>query len=144
MIVKPMIRSNICLNAHPVGCAKETERQIAYVQAQKARRGSEGGTGPRMALVLGCSTGYGLASRITAAFAYGARTLGVSFEKAGTETKSGTPAGYNNAAFDRAAGKAGEGHRGFRPGKLARQTTARKPPAYRSVGTVNAYPYYGI
>ncbi|WP_059369355.1 enoyl-ACP reductase FabV [Treponema endosymbiont of Eucomonympha sp.] len=107
MIVKPMIRSNICLNAHPVGCATETERQIAYVQAQKARRGSEGGTGPRAALVLGCSTGYGLASRITAAFAYGARTLGVSFEKAGTETKSGTPGWYNNAAFDRAAGKAG-------------------------------------
>lgn len=111
MIIKPMIRSNICINAHPVGCAKETERQIAYVQGQKAKRGTksakEGGNGPKTVLVLGCSTGYGLASRIAAAFEYGADTIGVSFEKEGTETKGGTPGWYNNMAFDRAAKKAG-------------------------------------
>ena len=71
-IIKPMIRSNICINAHPQGCAKDTERQIDYVVSQKAKRGTksvkEGGKGPRTVLVLGCSTGYGLASRISAAF----------------------------------------------------------------------------
>lgn len=107
MIIKPMVRSNICLNAHPIGCAKEVENQIAYVKAQKAKRGTkslkEGGNGPKFVLVLGCSTGYGLASRISAAFEYGADTIGVSFEKAGTETKGGTPGWYNNLAFDRAA-----------------------------------------
>src|SRR5574344_1511746 len=107
MIIKPMIRSNICINAHPVGCAKETERQIAYVQSQKAKRGTksakEGGNGPKAVLVLGCSTGYGLASRISAAFEYGADTIGVSFEKDATETKAGTPGFYNNMTFDKDA-----------------------------------------
>ena len=111
MIIKPMIRSNICINAHPVGCAKETENQIAYVKAKKTERGiktaAEGGKGPKNVLVLGCSTGYGLASRIAAAFEYGADTIGVSFEKAATETKGGTPGWYNNEAFDRAAKNAG-------------------------------------
>ena len=111
MIIKPMIRSNICINAHPVGCARETENQIAYVKAKKSERGiktaAEGGKGPKNVLVLGCSTGYGLASRIAAAFEYGADTIGVSFEKAATETKGGTPGWYNNEAFDRTAKKAG-------------------------------------
>lgn len=111
MIVEPKIRSNICINAHPTGCAKETLRQIEFVKAQKAKRGiksvSEGGNGPKTVLVLGCSTGYGLASRIAAAFEYGADTIGVSFEKEGTENKGGTPGFYNNMAFDKAATEAG-------------------------------------
>ena len=111
MKIRPMVRSNICLNAHPIGCAKEVERQIEYVKAQKAKRGvktvKEGGEGPKFVLVLGCSTGYGLASRISAAFEYGADTIGVSFEKAGTEKKGGTPGWYNNMAFDKAAKEAG-------------------------------------
>lgn len=111
MSVEPKIRSNICINAHPQGCAKDTLRQIEYVKAQKAKRGvktyAEGGKGPKTVLVLGCSTGYGLASRITAAFEYGADTIGVSFEKEGTETRGGTPGFYNNLAFDKAAKEAG-------------------------------------
>jgi enoyl-[acyl-carrier protein] reductase/trans-2-enoyl-CoA reductase (NAD+) len=111
MIIKPMVRSSICINAHPIGCAKDTDDQIAYVKAQKAKRGTktlkEGGKGPGTVLVLGCSTGYGLASRISAAFEYGADTIGVSFEKEPTETKGGTPGWYNNMAFDRAAKKDG-------------------------------------
>ena len=110
-VIKPMIRSNICINAHPAGCAKETENQIAYVKAQKAKRGTktakEGAYAPKTVLVLGCSTGYGLASRISAAFEYGADTIGVSFEKEATQTKGGTPGWYNNKAFDRAAAKDG-------------------------------------
>ena len=110
-VIKPMIRSNICINAHPVGCAKDTEHQIDFAIAQKAKLGiksaKEGGYAPQNVLVLGCSTGYGLASRITAAFEYGANTIGVSFEKEPTVTKGGTPGWYNNKAFDRAAEKAG-------------------------------------
>ena len=110
-VIKPMVRSSMCINAHPVGCAKDCERQIAYVKAQKAKRGTksvqEGGNGPKLVLVLGCSTGYGLASRISAAFEYGADTIGVSFEKEATENKFGTPGWYNNQAFDRAAAKDG-------------------------------------
>ena len=106
-----MIRSNICINAHPIGCAKETENQINYVKAQKAKRGTktlaEGGYAPKTVLVLGCSTGYGLASRITAAFEYGADTIGVSFEKEASQTKGGTPGWYNNLAFDKNAKAAG-------------------------------------
>lgn len=107
MVIKPMIRSNVCINAHPVGCAKETERQIAYVQECKAKKHIENTHGPKAVLVLGCSTGYGLASRIAAAFEYGAATIGVSFEKEGSEKKGGTPGWYNNMAFDRAAHAAG-------------------------------------
>jgi enoyl-[acyl-carrier protein] reductase/trans-2-enoyl-CoA reductase (NAD+) len=117
MIVKPMVRSNICINAHPAGCAKEVENQIAYVRSRNSARGRKPGSpvaggshasGPvKAVLVLGCSTGYGLASRIVSTFGYGAATVGVSFEKEGTETKSGTPGWYNNLAFDRAAAKDG-------------------------------------
>lgn len=110
-VIKPMIRSNICINAHPIGCARDTENQIAYVKSQKAKRGiktaAEGGYAPRAVLVLGCSTGYGLASRISAAFEFGADTIGVSFEKEPTQSKGGTPGWYNNMAFDRAAKNAG-------------------------------------
>ena len=110
-IIKPMVRSSMCINSHPVGCAKDCERQIEYVLAQKAKRGiksvKEGGNGPKLVLVLGCSTGYGLASRISAAFEFGADTIGVSFEKEASETKGGTPGWYNNLTFDTEAKKAG-------------------------------------
>ena len=114
MLVTPKIRSNICLNAHPAGCAQEVRRQIEYVKAKKAARagitsdaGLRSDDGPRFVLVLGCSTGYGLASRIAAAFEFGADTIGVSFEKEATQVKGGTPGFYNNKAFDRAAAKDG-------------------------------------
>ncbi len=110
-VIKPMIRSNICINSHPIGCSKDTMNQISYVISQKAAKGvktaKEGGYAPKNVLVLGCSTGYGLASRIAAAFEYGADTIGVSFEKEASETKAGTPGFYNNMTFDREAKKAG-------------------------------------
>lgn len=111
-VIKPMIRSNICINAHPIGCAKDTENQINWVKEQKAKKGvksaKEGNDkAPKTVLVLGCSTGYGLCSRITAAFEYGADTIGVSFEKEASTTKGGTPGFYNNKAFDKAAAAAG-------------------------------------
>ena len=107
--MKPMVRSNICLNSHPQGCYRAVLDQIEYTKAQKAKTAKINGKHRpiKNVLVLGCSTGYGLASRITAAFAYDADTIGVSFEKAGTETKFGTPGFYNNMAFDKEAAKAG-------------------------------------
>jgi len=104
MIIKPMVRNNICLNAHPQGCAASVRRQIEY--AKKNLSPVRGKT-PKLALILGCSNGYGLASRICAGFGYGAVTVGVSKEKEATETHTATPGFYNNAAFDREAEKAG-------------------------------------
>lgn len=104
MIIKPKVRANICMNAHPVGCAKETLRQIDFVKSQRIKRGiAANGDRPLFALVLGCSTGYGLASRITAAFEFGADTIGVSLEREPMEGKTASPGWYNNRAFDRAA-----------------------------------------
>lgn len=108
MVIKPLIRSNMCINAHPIGCAKEVENQIAYVEKKASERGKLP-CAPKNVLVLGCSTGYGLASRIAAAFEFGANTIGVSFEKEGSESKSGTPGWYNNMAFDQAAKAKGLG-----------------------------------
>ncbi len=105
MVIKPMVRSNICLNAHPAGCKKSVMDQIAYVKGKKQKRNYSAGA--KNVLVLGCSNGYGLASRIVAAFGYGADTIGVSLEKAGTENKGGTPGWYNNLAFDEAAASEG-------------------------------------
>ena len=104
MIIKPMIRNNICLNAHPAGCAVSVRRQIEY--ARKNLPPQEGRT-PKLALVIGCSNGYGLASRIAAAFGYGAVTVGLSKEKEASGNHTATPGFYNNAAFDSEAARAG-------------------------------------
>lgn len=102
MVIKPRVRGFLCTTTHPVGCAANVRRQIDYVQAQGALE-----DGPRRVLVVGASTGYGLASRIVAAFGSGAETLGVFFEKEGTERKPGTAGWYNSAAFHREAEAAG-------------------------------------
>ena len=101
MVIKPKIRGFICTNAHPQGCAAVVAEQIQYIKGL-----GELGDGPKKVLVIGCSTGYGLASRITSAFGYGADTLGVCFEKPPTERKTATAGWYNTAAFHEQA-KAG-------------------------------------
>jgi len=103
MQIKPMIRSNICLNAHPAGCAAGVLKQIEY--AKKHLSPAEGT--PKLVLVVGCSNGYGLASRICAGFGYKAVTIGVSLENEPTEKRTGTSGFYNNQAFDAEAAKAG-------------------------------------
>jgi len=107
----PMIRSNMCLNAHPAGCEAMVqlwiERTLQQKQAIVSAAKAAGKPLPKNVLVLGCSTGYGLASRITAAFACGARTVGVSLEREPSDKKPGTPGWYDNRAFDAAAKKAG-------------------------------------
>jgi len=102
MIIKPKTRGFICTTAHPAGCAAHVKEQIKIVQDNGQIE-----NGPKKVLVIGSSTGYGLASRITAAFASGADTLGVFLEKAGTEKKTASAGWYNSAAFDQAAHDAG-------------------------------------
>ncbi|MDT4332635.1 enoyl-ACP reductase FabV [Methylomonas sp. MS20] len=94
MIIKPRVRGFMCVTTHPVGCAANVKQQIDYVKSGGAIAG-----GPKNVLILGASTGYGLASRIVAAFGAGAKTLGVFFEREGTADKPGTPGWYNSAAF---------------------------------------------
>jgi len=106
MIIKPKYRGFICTTTHPTGCYKNVQDQIATTQ--KAVSGAQNDAGrPRKVLVIGASSGYGLAARITAAFGYQAATLGVFFEKPGTETKPGTAGWYNTWAFEEEAHKAG-------------------------------------
>ncbi|MBO7795563.1 enoyl-ACP reductase FabV [Burkholderia pseudomallei] len=101
MIIKPRVRGFICVTTHPAGCAASVREQIAYV----ARRGPIE-RGPKKVLVIGASTGYGLAARIAAAFGAGAATLGVFFERAPADAKPGTAGWYNSAAFhDEAAAR---------------------------------------
>ena len=98
MIIKPKTRGFICTTTHPVGCEANIKEQIARVKADGAIE-----NGPKKVLVIGASTGYGLASRITAAFGSGAATLGVFLEKPATETKPGSAGWYNSGAFEKAA-----------------------------------------
>ncbi|MFC3943436.1 enoyl-[acyl-carrier-protein] reductase FabV [Pseudomonas gingeri NCPPB 3146 = LMG 5327] len=98
MIIKPRVRGFICVTTHPVGCEANVKQQIDYVTQQGPVN-----DGPKNVLVLGASTGYGLAARITAAFGCGAKTLGVFFEREGDEGKLGTAGWYNSAAFHKFA-----------------------------------------
>lgn len=102
MIIKPKIRGFICTTTHPEGCAANVREQIAFTKANGPVEG-----GPKRVLVIGASSGYGLSSRIAAAFGSDAATIGVFFEKPGTERKTGTAGWYNSAAFDAEAKAAG-------------------------------------
>lgn len=102
MIIKPRIRGFICTTAHPLGCAANVQRQIDYAKAAGPID-----AGVRNALVLGCSGGYGLASRILAGVGCGANTLGLSLEKPPTPGKTATAGWYNNAAFEAQAAALG-------------------------------------
>ncbi len=101
MVVKPMIRNNICMNAHPVGSRVEVDRQISYVQSRNRF------AGPRNVLVIGGSGGYGLASRIAAAFGAVAGSLNVAFERAPSGKRTGTVGYYMSRHLDRRIQEAG-------------------------------------
>ena len=98
MIIKPRVRGFMCVTTHPAGCDANVKTQIDYVKSR-----GQIADGPKRVLVIGASTGYGLASRISAAFGSGASTLGIFFEKECTERKPGTAGWYNSAAFHRYA-----------------------------------------
>lgn len=102
MVISPKVRGFICTNAHPEGCAANVREQIAYVKQQ-----GEIANGPKKVLVIGASTGYGLASRIVSAFGCGAATLGLFFEKPGSGKRTATAGYYNSIGFHAEAKKAG-------------------------------------
>lgn len=101
MVIEPRIRGFICITAHPVGCEAHVQEQIDYVKKQGPI-----GAAPKKVLVIGASTGYGLASRISAAFGGGAATVGVFYEKPSENGKTATAGWYNTLAFDRKAKEA--------------------------------------
>ena len=103
MVVEPKVRGFICTTAHPVGCEKAVKEQIDYVKS----KGKLSGACAKKVLVLGSSMGYGLASRISAAFGMGAATLGVMFDKPGSVNKTGTSGWYNTKAFEKFAAEEG-------------------------------------
>jgi enoyl-[acyl-carrier protein] reductase / trans-2-enoyl-CoA reductase (NAD+) len=101
MIIEPRMRGFICLTSHPTGCEQSVKNQIEYVKSKGQINGA------KKVLVIGASTGFGLASRITSAFGSGAATIGVFFEKPSAEGKTASPGWYNSAAFEKEAHKAG-------------------------------------
>lgn len=101
MIIQPKTRGFICTTAHPEGCAKQIQQQIEYVKSQKKI------DGPANVLVIGASTGYGLASRISAAFGAGANTIGVFFDKPAEGQRTASAGWYNSAAFEQQASQLG-------------------------------------
>lgn len=101
MIVKPKVRDFICTTAHPSGCFENVKKQVDYTKKSKEI------SGYKNVLIIGSSTGYGLASRIALAFGYGASTLGVMFEKPPTDRRTATPGWYNNRAFEKLAKEEG-------------------------------------
>jgi enoyl-[acyl-carrier protein] reductase/trans-2-enoyl-CoA reductase (NAD+) len=102
MVIKPKVRGFVCVTAHPLGCAAHVQEQIDYVKSKGPIK-----NGPKKVLVIGASTGYGLASRITAAFGSNAATLGIFFERPSEEGRPATPGWYNTIAFTNAARAAG-------------------------------------
>ena len=102
MVIKPKVKGFICTTAHPAGCEANVKAQIDFVKSQRRLNNA-----PKRVLVIGASTGYGLASRITAAFGCGASTLGIFFEKPATGKRTASAGWYNTAAFQKLAGEAG-------------------------------------
>lgn len=101
MVVEPKVKGFLCITAHPEGCKENVRRQIEYAKSQEKREC------PKKVLVIGSSTGYGLASRISAAYIGGADTLGIMFEKESNGKRTATPGYYNTKAFEEFATKDG-------------------------------------
>ena len=102
MIVQPKVRNFICTTAHSEGCARHVEQWINYVKQQPKLT-----NGPKKVLIIGASTGFGLASRIVAAFGAGAKTIGIVFEKSASRKRTASPGWYNTTAFEKSARASG-------------------------------------
>jgi enoyl-[acyl-carrier protein] reductase/trans-2-enoyl-CoA reductase (NAD+) len=103
VIIEPKILRNVCLTAHPLGCSSQVRDQINYIKNQDPLEGT------KKALIIGSSNGYGLAARILAAYAFGADTVGVAYERPGTESKPGSAGWYSDIAFRETAERDGMG-----------------------------------
>ena len=139
MIIKPMVRNNICINSHPEGCFVSTREQIKLSKALAIPGDGAAAEPPKLALVVGCSGGYGLSSRIAAGFGYGAATVGVSLEKA-PDKKPGTPGFYNNLVFDRDAKSAGLFSRTINGDAFSDETKAETAKALKEIATQAGVP----
>ena len=95
MIIQPKVRGFICTTAHPVGCDSIVKAQVAKVKWQSSQ------LKPKQALIIGSSTGYGLASRIMSAFGYGAKTIGVFYERSADDKRTASAGWYNTASFEK-------------------------------------------
>ncbi len=137
MLIQPKIRGFICTTAHPEGCAAHVRQQIEFVKARPRLVAP-----PQNVLVIGASTGYGLSSRIVPAFGGGSRTIGVFFEKPGTEQKSGSAGWYNTVAFEEAAAADGLYARSFNGDAFSDEIKDAVTAAIRSdLGTVDLIVY---
>jgi enoyl-[acyl-carrier protein] reductase/trans-2-enoyl-CoA reductase (NAD+) len=137
MIVAPKIRGFICTTAHPDGCARHVAEQIAIIRGR-----GEICNGPSRVLVIGASTGYGLASRIAAAFGCGAKTIGVFFEKPGDAVRTGTAGWYNSVAFEKEAAAAGLYAKSFNGDAFSDEIKAQVVAAIKAdLGQVDAVIY---
>ena len=101
MVIEPKIRNNICLNAHPLGCAQQVKAQINYIKAQDKIES------PKRVLVIGASNGYGLAARIVSTFGSGASTIGIGYERPSNKVRTGSAGWYNIESFKKEAEKEG-------------------------------------
>ena len=136
MIIKPKIRGFVCITTHPVGCDANVRSQIAVVRARP-----KFANGPKRALVIGASTGYGLASRISAAFASGAATVGVFLEREPAENRPATAGWYNSAAFETHARAAGLTARSLNIDAYSSDAKARVIDTLRDIGPVDLVVY---
>jgi enoyl-[acyl-carrier protein] reductase/trans-2-enoyl-CoA reductase (NAD+) len=127
MIIKPKVRGFVCITTHPAGCEANVKEQIEYVK----NKGSIAG-GPKNVLVIGASTGYGLASRITAAYGCGASTTGVFLEREPTEKRPATAGWYNSIAFEKYARADGMYARSINGDAFSDEIKARTVEALKS------------
>ncbi len=132
MIIKPKVRGFVCVTTHPIGCAVNVRNQIDTVRARPRISG-----GPKRALILGASTGYGLGSRINAAFGAGAATVGVFFERPPAENRPATAGWYNSVAFEHAARAAGLFARSLNADAFSDDARARAIELVREMGPVD-------
>jgi enoyl-[acyl-carrier protein] reductase/trans-2-enoyl-CoA reductase (NAD+) len=132
MIIKPKVRGFVCVTTHPTGCAVNVRRQIDHVSSRPKIAG-----GPKRVLVLGASTGYGLGSRINAAFGSGAATVGVFFERPPAESRPATAGWYNSVAFEKEARAAGLFARSLNADAFSDDARGRAIDLVRRMGPVD-------
>jgi len=139
MIIEPRIRGFLCTTAHPLGCAASVEEQIRHVRSKGNIPG-----GPRKALIIGSSTGYGLASRIAAAFGSAAGTLGVAYERPAERGRTASPGWYQTQAFEEAAAKEGLYHKSLMGDAFSNEMKAEVVAALKAkdgLGPVDLFVY---
>ena len=136
MIIKPKVRGFVCVTTHPAGCAENVREQIEYIRSKPTLA-----AGPKRVLVVGASTGYGLGSRINAAFGCGAATVGIFLERPPVENRPATAGWYNSVAFEQHARAAGLFARSLNLDAYSDEARARTIEVLREMGPVDLVVY---